>query len=132
MFRGRYQLYLPYLKGSRTLLALSLLAAIVFALLSGINYATHYLALVHRTPRPYGQDPELRWFFGVLAVTVVFLLLFALWAAKWSSEKSSADWPIFTELRGPHLMYGSGGLGRNHSRLVVVAGGRIVGLYLYH
>ena len=31
MLRGRYQLYLPYLKGSRTLLALSLLAAIVFA-----------------------------------------------------------------------------------------------------
>ena len=31
MFRGRYKLYLPYLKGSRTLLFLSLLAAIVFA-----------------------------------------------------------------------------------------------------
>ena len=31
MFRGRYQLYLPYLKGSRTLLLLSLLAALVFA-----------------------------------------------------------------------------------------------------
>jgi subfamily B ATP-binding cassette protein MsbA len=31
VFRGRYKLYLPYLKGSRTLLVLSLLAAIVFA-----------------------------------------------------------------------------------------------------
>ncbi len=31
MLRGRYQLYLPYLRGSRTLLTLSLLAAIVFA-----------------------------------------------------------------------------------------------------
>jgi len=31
VFRGRYQLYLPYLKGSRTLLLLSLLAALVFA-----------------------------------------------------------------------------------------------------
>ena len=31
MFRGRYQLYLPYLKGSRTLLFLSLVAALVFA-----------------------------------------------------------------------------------------------------
>jgi subfamily B ATP-binding cassette protein MsbA len=31
VFRGRYKLYLPYLKGSRTLLLLSLLAAIVFA-----------------------------------------------------------------------------------------------------
>jgi trk system potassium uptake protein TrkH len=51
---------------------------IVFALLSGINYATHYLALVHRTPRPYARDPELRWFFGVLAVTVVFLTVYLL------------------------------------------------------
>ena len=31
VFRGRYQPYLPYLKGSRTLLAFSLLAAVVFA-----------------------------------------------------------------------------------------------------
>jgi len=31
VFRGRYKLYLPYLKGSRSLLFLSLLAAIVFA-----------------------------------------------------------------------------------------------------
>ncbi len=31
MFRGRYQLYLPYLKGSRALLAFSLLAAVVFS-----------------------------------------------------------------------------------------------------
>jgi trk system potassium uptake protein TrkH len=51
---------------------------IAFALLSGINYATHYLALVHRTPRPYARDPELRWFFGVLAVTVVFLTVYLL------------------------------------------------------
>jgi len=54
------------------------IVTIVFALLSGINYATHYLALVHRTPRPYGQDPELRWFFGVLAITVVFLTVYLL------------------------------------------------------
>jgi len=31
VFRGRYQLYLPYLKGSRLLLALSLCSAVVFA-----------------------------------------------------------------------------------------------------
>src|SRR5690606_24416973 len=41
---------------------------VVFALLSGINYATHYLALVHRTPRPYARAPELRWFCRVLGV----------------------------------------------------------------
>lgn len=37
MFRGRYQLYLPYLKGSRTLLFLSLLAAILFAAANAIG-----------------------------------------------------------------------------------------------
>ena len=31
---------------------------IVFALLSGINYATHYLALVRRTPRPTARTPS--------------------------------------------------------------------------
>ena len=31
MFRGRYKLYLPYLKGSRTLLFFSLLSAVIFA-----------------------------------------------------------------------------------------------------
>jgi subfamily B ATP-binding cassette protein MsbA len=31
VFRGRYQLYLPYLKGSRTLLFFSLLAAVIFS-----------------------------------------------------------------------------------------------------
>ncbi len=54
------------------------LVAIVFALLSGINYATHYLVLVQRHPRAYARDPELRWFFGVLALTIVLLCLYLL------------------------------------------------------
>jgi subfamily B ATP-binding cassette protein MsbA len=37
VFRGRYKLYLPYLKGSRTLLVLSLVAAIVFAAANAIG-----------------------------------------------------------------------------------------------
>jgi subfamily B ATP-binding cassette protein MsbA len=37
VFRGRYKLYLPYLKGSRTLLFLSLVAAIVFAAANAIG-----------------------------------------------------------------------------------------------
>ena len=37
MLRGRYKLYLPYLKGSRTLLVLSLLAAIIFAATNAIG-----------------------------------------------------------------------------------------------
>ena len=38
MFRGRYKLYLPYLKGSRTLLLLSLAAAIVFSAANAIGF----------------------------------------------------------------------------------------------
>jgi ABC-type multidrug transport system fused ATPase/permease subunit len=37
VFRGRYKLYLPYLKGSRTLIFLSLVAAIVFAAANAIG-----------------------------------------------------------------------------------------------
>ncbi len=37
MLRGRYKLYLPYLRGSRTLLFLSLLAAILFAAANAIG-----------------------------------------------------------------------------------------------
>jgi subfamily B ATP-binding cassette protein MsbA len=38
VFRGRYKLYLPYLKGSRTLLLLSLAAAIVFSAANAIGF----------------------------------------------------------------------------------------------
>jgi hypothetical protein len=44
-----------------------------------------------------------------------------LFFATWLSEKRSADSWMFVLFLGPHLMLGSGGLGRNHSRLVVVA-----------
>ncbi|APR04525.1 TrkH family potassium uptake protein [Thauera chlorobenzoica] len=54
------------------------LVTMAFALLAGINYATHYLALVRRSPQAYANDPELRWFFGVLVVTVGFLTWYLL------------------------------------------------------
>ena len=37
MFRGRYRLYLPHLKGSRTLLALSLFFGLIYALASAVG-----------------------------------------------------------------------------------------------
>ncbi|HNQ75951.1 MAG TPA: potassium transporter TrkG [Pseudothauera hydrothermalis] len=46
---------------------------IVFALLAGLNYATHYLALIRRSPLPYLRDPEIPFFFGVLAISVIGL-----------------------------------------------------------
>jgi trk system potassium uptake protein TrkH len=54
------------------------IVTIVFALLAGLNYATHYLALVRRTLAPYARDPELPVLFGVLAVTVVMLTVYLL------------------------------------------------------
>lgn len=52
--------------------------AIVFALLAGLNYATHYLALVRRSPRPYLRDPEIPFYFGVLAASIVLLTAYLM------------------------------------------------------
>ena len=54
------------------------LVTMVFALLSGVNFATHYIALVRRSPRAYLQDPEVPWFFGTLAVTIVALTIYLM------------------------------------------------------
>jgi trk system potassium uptake protein TrkH len=48
----------------------------VFALLAGLNYATHYLALLRRSSRPYFNDPEIPFYLGVLALSVVLLTTF--------------------------------------------------------
>jgi trk system potassium uptake protein TrkH len=49
------------------------MVTITFALLAGLNYATHYLAMIRRSPRPYAQDPEIRWFFTVVVVSSAML-----------------------------------------------------------
>lgn len=54
------------------------LVAVAFALLAGLNYATHYLALVRRDPRPYLADPELRFYFAVLVLSVVGLTAYLM------------------------------------------------------
>ena len=53
--------------------------AVVFMLIAGMNFATLYLALAHRSPMPYVRDPEAPWF---LAVTLgsVLLISYYLWA----------------------------------------------------
>ncbi|MCL2160678.1 MAG: TrkH family potassium uptake protein [Betaproteobacteria bacterium] len=50
----------------------------VFALASALNFATHYLALSRRSFAPYRRDPEIRFFFCVLAVSVILLLVYLL------------------------------------------------------
>ncbi|PKO53937.1 MAG: potassium transporter Trk, partial [Betaproteobacteria bacterium HGW-Betaproteobacteria-21] len=51
---------------------------ILFALLSGVNFATHYIALMRRSPRAYLQDAELPWFFGTLLVSTIVLTLYLM------------------------------------------------------
>lgn len=46
---------------------------ILFALLAGMNYATHYLALTGHSLRPYLRDPEVRVYFGVLLLSILLL-----------------------------------------------------------
>ena len=52
------------------------LVVIGFALLSGLNFATHYLALARRSLRPYLVDPELPFYFATLALSIVVLTLY--------------------------------------------------------
>jgi trk system potassium uptake protein TrkH len=47
--------------------------AMTFMLLSGINYATHFLALRGINPAVYLRDPEVKFYLGVLLVSVVML-----------------------------------------------------------
>ncbi len=46
---------------------------IVFAVLAGFNWATHYLALMRRSLRPYRHDAELPYYLGVLAASIAGL-----------------------------------------------------------
>ncbi len=50
--------------------------AILFATLAGFNWATHYLALMRRSAKPYTRDPELPYYLGVLVVSSVGLALY--------------------------------------------------------
>ncbi|MBD5801492.1 Trk system potassium uptake protein TrkG [Azoarcus sp. Aa7] len=49
------------------------IVTIVFALLAGFNYATHYLAFARRSLKPYGNDAEIPWFLVALLVSIVAL-----------------------------------------------------------
>ncbi|TCJ12925.1 TrkH family potassium uptake protein [Parasulfuritortus cantonensis] len=49
-----------------------------FALLAGINFATHFMALRHFSLNPYRYDSEIRWFLSVVLLSSLGLALF-LW-----------------------------------------------------
>jgi trk system potassium uptake protein TrkH len=50
-----------------------------FALIAGISFSTHFLAFRTRKLTCYGQDSEIRWYFGVLAITIVGLTGYLLY-----------------------------------------------------
>lgn len=52
------------------------MVTIGFALLAGLNYATHYLALVRKNPFLYLSDPEIPFYFTVLGLSVVLLTFY--------------------------------------------------------
>ena len=57
------------------------LAVMFFALLSGINYATHFMALHGRSLNPYRKDAEAPYFLGVLAASILALSVY-LWTLE--------------------------------------------------
>jgi trk system potassium uptake protein TrkH len=63
----------------------------LFALLTGFNYATHYLAFARRSFAPYARDPEIPWFLVVLLVSIVALTLYL--------AKLGAHQDVWTALR---------------------------------
>lgn len=52
--------------------------AMVFALASALNFATHYLALSRRSVQPYLRDPEIPFFFGVLIFSIALLTAYLM------------------------------------------------------
>jgi len=54
------------------------MAVMGFALLSGISYATHFMALHGRSLAPYRRDPEAPYFLGVLAISILGLTIYLL------------------------------------------------------
>ncbi len=51
----------------------------IFAVIAGLNFAMHFIALRGRTLSPYRTDPEIRWYFGYLLGSCLGLGLL-LWA----------------------------------------------------
>jgi trk system potassium uptake protein TrkH len=52
---------------------------VLFALLAGMNFAMHFLALRGRSLSPYRLDPEIRWYLGLVLGSCLGLALL-LWA----------------------------------------------------
>lgn len=52
--------------------------AICFMLVSGMNFATHFLAVYRRSLVPYRRDPEARWFLAAMGGATLLIAAFLL------------------------------------------------------
>lgn len=52
------------------------MVAIIFMLLAGINFATHFVACRQKSPRPYKTDPEAKWFVAITLLSCLGIALF--------------------------------------------------------
>lgn len=71
------------------------LIAVVFMLLSGINFAIHFGAIRHRTLRPYWRDSEFKTYIGVLAVVSVITIGYLLINHTFTSTTESIVTGLF-------------------------------------
>jgi len=96
------------------------LIAMGFALLSGINYATHFLALNQRSARPYLRDSEIPYYFSVMTLSIIgltaYLMSYDVYESLWTALRyvafhcislatslgfattDYAAWPMFGQL----------------------------------
>jgi trk system potassium uptake protein TrkH len=67
---------------------------VLFMLVAGINFGTHFLAFRRRSLAPYRRDPEVGPYFAVLALSVVgiafFLQASGVYASYWTALRHSA------------------------------------------
>lgn len=96
------------------------IVTMVFALLAGLNFASHFLAFRSRSLKPYRHDAEIPFFFGVLAISIlaltIYLQAFAVHDGFWSTMRyvafhsislatslglaitDTATWPMFAQV----------------------------------
>jgi trk system potassium uptake protein TrkH len=71
------------------------LIAVVFMLLSGINFAIHFGAIRHRTLRPYWHDSEFKTYIGVLAAVSVITIGYLQFNQTFTSNTESIVTGLF-------------------------------------
>jgi trk system potassium uptake protein len=62
--------------------------AIIFMLISGVNFALHFFAWQHKSPKHYFQDSEFRFYIAMLAVIGLITVLFLFFSGIYNLQDS--------------------------------------------